>query len=65
MNATDKFMNEAIIFGGFALRRCDVYTLALDATGDKRAADLFAFKPKAVDMEPITIDEFLAETENA
>jgi 8-oxo-dGTP pyrophosphatase MutT (NUDIX family) len=36
-------MNEVIIYGGLPVRRADVYKDALKETGDKKAADMFAF----------------------
>ena len=55
-------MNETILYGGLPLRRCDVYKDALDRTGSRWAADMFAFAPhhKAVDVKPLDYDEFQA-----
>lgn len=62
---TDKIMNEVIIFGGIPLRRCDAFTIAQENQpdwnpGDKFGCDYQAFAPKAVDMEPYTLEEYRA-----
>jgi len=59
-NFVDQLMNETIMYGGLPLRRCDVYRDCLRQTGSKWAADMAAFSPshEAVDLEPLTLDEF-------
>lgn len=47
-NARVRLMNEYIDYGGAAYRRSEVYQDALEVTGDKWAADLFAFRPEAI-----------------
>src|SRR4030042_1219239 len=61
-----KAVNEVILYGGLPLRRTDVYTQALKDTGDKTAADRFAFGPDVVlapeGTEPLTLSEFEEST---
>lgn len=40
-------MAEQINYGGQPLSRAEVYADALKVTGSKRAADMFAFGPRA------------------
>lgn len=56
----DEMMAEVILYGGLPCRRSDVYRDALARTGSMRAADRFAFLPKAIDAEPITREQLEA-----
>jgi hypothetical protein len=61
LNITDQMMNEVIIYGGLPVRRKDVYKDALEVTGDKKAADMFAFgtqtKLAPKEWQPLTYDQ--------
>ena len=62
----DRFLSEVILYGCFPVTRATAYALALDATGDERAADCFAFAPglRALPGEtPMTREEVDAEME--
>ena len=52
------FLAEVISYGGFPMRRADAYTLALEDTGDKRAADLLAYGAHiaTVNAEPLALE---------
>lgn len=58
MRLSDAVLNQVILYGGLPVRRCDVYRDALRRTGDKRAADMFAFGPQVTplhrDTEPLS-----------
>lgn len=65
-NLAEQFRAEVISYGGFLMTRGDVHTVALEDTGSKQAADLFAFRTREVyDAEPVSIDQFRAETREA
>ena len=56
----DEMIAEVILYGGLPCRRSDVYRDALARTGNMRAADRFAFLPKAIDAVPLTRAELEA-----
>jgi hypothetical protein len=58
--ATATFLNEVTLYGAVSMTRADVYAACLADTGDKRAADRFAFGGRAVADEPFTLAEFRA-----
>ncbi len=54
----DELGAELIAFGPLIMRRADVYLLVLEQGMSKRAADFFAFSPKAATGGvPTAIDE--------
>lgn len=57
---TDKLGNEVIMYGGFPMRRRDVYQDALQSTGSTQAAEMFAFseRHKPINESPISMEEF-------
>ncbi len=50
---TDNLLNEVILYGGLPYKRVDVYRHALETTDSRKAADMFAFSKKAIDMTPM------------
>lgn len=58
MNLKDTILNETVIHGGLPLTRGNVYRDVIETTGDQRAADYFAFSKPAVDLEPMSWDQF-------
>ena len=59
-NARDRLMGEYINYGGAAYRRSEVYQDVRKVTGDKWAADLFAFGPNARVIPEDELPYFLA-----
>ena len=58
-NLTDKFMNEVKIFGGFPLRRCDIYACIMEDNDNQRMADFWAFSGEGIECdEPLTLEEY-------
>ena len=55
--------SETIMYGGLPLRRFDVYFDVLVRTGDKCAADFFAFAVPAVTAMPMSYEDFCGVTE--
>ncbi len=47
---TDKILNEVILYRGLPYKRADVYRHVLEITDSRKAADMFAFSKKAIDM---------------
>ena len=62
-NARDQLMNEWINYGGAAYRRSEAYQDALEATGSKAGADLFAFGPNAQVIPDEELPYYLAVRE--
>lgn len=42
-NVTDQFMAEVVSYGGLPVTRATAHALAMETTGDRQAADWFAF----------------------
>lgn len=54
----DEVLSETILFGGLPLRRVDAVKLMQEERQDPRAIAYFAFQPKAVDLEPLSLAEY-------
>lgn len=54
----ERMLFETVMYGGLPCRRADVYRDVFDRTGDKRAADLFAFSKPAVGLVPLPYEIF-------
>ena len=56
-------MNEPVEFGGFILRRCDVYRALVQDGWEAKMADKYAFgyAQRAVAGDPISIEEMIEE----
>ena len=61
---TVALLAEVVQYGPLNVTRATAYRLAMDATGDKRAADRFAFAPPAIAVpegcEPWTYEDAAA-----
>jgi hypothetical protein len=57
--AMDHFLEQPVNYGGFAVRRGDVYFHFLSLGFSKKDADANAFRyAPPVDVEPISLEEF-------
>ncbi len=53
MKARD-FLAETINYGGLPVTRAAAHTLALETTGRRRAAGVFAYRARAIEAEPMS-----------
>ena len=62
VNSSDRFGAEVINYGGFPMRRTDVYALAKHDGVEGRFCDMAAFNTSrsVVDAEPLTVAEVVA-----
>ncbi len=53
MKARD-FLAETINYGGLPVTRATAYALAFEATGSKRAAEVFAYLARSIEAAPMS-----------